>query len=153
MKLDDKDRQIIRAVQRDGRITNLALAEEVNLSPTPCLRRLRQLEESRVITGYSANVDPKRFGLSLLAFISVSLKEHSKESLQLFESRVLANERIMSCHLMTGSRDYLLQVLVKDLDSYDEFVREELHEIGGIASMDTSIAFSVVKQTAVFPSL
>lgn len=153
VKLDEKDRQIIRALQRDGRMTNHALAEEVHLSPSPCLRRLRILEEAGVVRGYSAKVDAKKYGLSLLAFISVRLAHHSKDAVTNFESRIKYMDEVMGCYLLTGDQDYLLQVLVKDLDGYDEFVREKLHAIGGIASMDTSICYSVVKDTAVFPDL
>lgn len=152
-KLDAKDRHIIRILQRDGRTTNNSLAEEVHLSPSPCLRRLRILEESGIIQGYSAKVDAKKYGLSLLAFISVRLANHTKEAVTHFESRIKFMDEVMGCYLLTGGQDYLLQVVVKDLGGYDEFIREKLHAIGGIASIDTSICYSVVKDTAVFPEL
>jgi len=153
MNLDSKDRQIIRALQKDGRKTNHDLAEMVNLSPSPCLRRLRILEELGVIQGYSANIDQKKYGLSLLAFISVRLDSHTKEKVARFESRIKLIDEILACYLLTGGQDYLLQVVVKDLDSYDDFIRNQLHSIGGIASIDTSICYSTVKHTAVFPDV
>jgi len=150
-KLDAKDRQIIRVLQRDGRATNHALAEEVNLSPSPCLRRLRILEEAGVIEGYNAKVSAEKYGLSLRAFISVRLSIHTKEAVTRFESRIKYMDEVMGCYLLTGGQDYLLQVVVKDLKGYDDFIREKLHAVGGIASIDTSICYSVVKETAVFP--
>ncbi|WP_424987057.1 Lrp/AsnC family transcriptional regulator [Microbulbifer sp. S227A] len=149
--LDAKDRQIIRALQRDGRVTNSDLAEAVNLSPSPCLRRLRILEESGVIRGYSANIDQKKYGLSLLAFISVRLDSHTRENVDRFERRVKRIDEILGCYLLTGGQDYLLQVVVRDLDGYDDFIRNQLHAIGGIASIDSSICYNTVKETAVFP--
>ncbi|ASJ75480.1 Leucine-responsive regulatory protein [Granulosicoccus antarcticus IMCC3135] len=151
--MDSKDRQIVRALQRDGRITNQALAQKVNLSPSPCLRRLRNLEESNVIRGYSAEIDPRKYGLSLLAFISVRLTNHTKETVTNFESQVRLIDEILACYLLTGVQDYLLHVVVKDLDGYDDFIRNRLHSIGCIASIDTSISYSIVKHTAVYPEI
>ncbi len=151
--LDAKDRQIIRALQRDGRITNHALAKEVNLSPSPCLRRLRILEESGVIRGYNADIDPKAYGLSMMAFVSIRLERHTKECVAHFESRVKLIDEILVCYLLTGGQDYLLHVVVKDLDGLDDFIRNRLHAIGGIASIDSSLCYSIVKNTAVFPEV
>lgn len=152
-KLDAKDRQILQALQRNGRITNHALAEEVNLSPSPCLRRLRILEESGVIRGYNADIDPKQYGLSMMAFISIRLERHTKECVSHFESRIKLIDEILVCYLLTGGQDYLLHVLVKDLDGYDDFIRNRLHAIGGIASIDSSLCYNIVKNTPVFPDV
>src|SRR6516164_6527791 len=105
--MDDKDRQIIRELQRNGRLTNQELAEKVNLSPSPCLRRLRLLEEAGIIQGYTALIDQKSYGLPITVFISVRLAQHSKEGVRDLENRVKRIDQILDCFLMTGDSDYL----------------------------------------------
>lgn len=151
--MDSKDRQIIRALQSNGRMTNHDLAEHVNLSPSPCLRRLRALEKSGVINGYSVDVDSTAYGLPVTVFIRVRLEKHTEKVVTNFEKRIRRTENVLECHVMTGLSDYLLKVVVEDLASYEIFVRKHLHPIGGIASIDTSFAYGVVKKTAVFPDL
>jgi Transcriptional regulators len=152
MALDAKDRQILRELQRDGRQTNQDLAEKVNLSPSPCLRRVRLLEEAGVITGYSAEVDPHAYGLRITAFIRISLSRHEADSVQLFEARVKEIDEILDCHLLTGEADYLLKVMVADLDAYEAFVRNRLHTIPGIASIRTSLVYGTVKASRIYPA-
>ncbi len=149
--MDRKDRQIIRALQHNGRMTNQDLAEEVNLSPSPCLRRVRNLERSGAIHGYSVDADGKAYGLPVTVFVRIRLERHSEELVRHFESRIKALEEVLECHLMTGPTDYLLRVAVSGLDSYEDFVRNRIHPIGGIGSMDTSFVYSTVKKTGVFP--
>lgn len=149
--IDAKDRQIIRELQRDGRLTNIELAERVNLSPSPCLRRVRLLEEAGVITSYSANVDPRAYGLTITAFIRVTLQRHEGDTVRRFEEYVQGIEEILDCHLLTGEADYLLRVMVPDLEAYETFVRTRLHAIGGISSMVTSIVYGTVKSSGVYP--
>jgi DNA-binding Lrp family transcriptional regulator len=151
--MDSKDRQIIRALQSDGRMTNQDLAEKVNLSPSPCLRRLRNLEKSGVIQGYSVDVDSKAYGLPVTVFVRVQLEKHTEDAVQNFETRIAKTDHVLECYVMTGRADYLLKVIVADLNDYEAFVRRSLHPIGGIASIDTSFAYGVVKKTAVFPKL
>ena len=151
--LDDKDRQIIRALQINGRMTNHDLAAEVNLSPSPCLRRLRILEESGAIQGYSAEVDAKMYGLPVSNFTRIRLERHNEEDVQRFESRVLAMQEVLECHVLTGSYDYQLRVVAADLEAYETFIRSRIHPIGGIASIDTCFVYSTVKKTSVFPKL
>ncbi|MFN3954033.1 MAG: Lrp/AsnC family transcriptional regulator [Pararhodobacter sp.] len=149
--MDAKDRQIIRELQRNGRQSNLELSERVNLSPSPCLRRVRLLEERGVITGYSANVDPRAYGLTITAFIRITLARHEGDAVRAFEARVQAIDEILDCHLMTGEADYLLRVLVTDLPGYERFVRDRLHAIPGIASITTSFVYGTVKSSPVYP--
>ena len=149
--MDTKDRQIIRALQMDGRMTNQDLADKVSLSPSPCLRRLRNLEKSGVIRGYSVDVDAKAYGLAVTVFVNIKLEKHTEKTIQSFEKRIQGIEEILECHVMTGQSDYLLKVIVRDLADYENFVRRHLHPIGSIASIDTSFAYGVVKKTAVFP--
>src|SRR5262245_55903707 len=149
--IDAKDRQIISELQRNGRLTNLELAERVNLSPSPCLRRVRLLEEAGVITGYAADVDPRACGLHITAFIHITLARHGSDAESRFEERIRHIEDILDCHLLTGEADYLLKVVVADLDAYESFVRNELHAIPGISSITTSLVYGTVKSTRVLP--
>ena len=151
-RIDAKDLQIIRALQQDGRLTNLELAERVNLSPSPCLRRVRMLEEAGVICGYAACVDPKAMGLRITAFIRITLERHDRDAVGRFEARVQAIDEILDCHLLTGEADYLLRVMVPDLEAYEAFVRASLHGITGIRSITTSFVYGNVKSSRVFPA-
>ncbi|CUH99543.1 Leucine-responsive regulatory protein [Leisingera aquaemixtae] len=150
-RMDSKDRQIIRALQRDGRMTNQDLAEAVNLSPSPCLRRVRNLEASGVIRGYSADVDATAYGLAITVFVRIRLERHNETDVQSFEGRVRRMDEVLECHVLTGAMDYQLRVLVPDLEAYESFIRNRIHPIGGIASIDTSFVYGTVKKTAVFP--
>lgn len=149
--MDSKDREIIKALQRNGRLTNQDLAAQVNLSPSPCLRRTRALEEKGVIKGYTAIVDERAYGLPVTALVRIRLNSHTGDVVKLFEKKVHETEQILDCYVITGSEDYLLRVLVEDLKSYEEFVRHKLHNIPGIASIDSSFAYGVLKQSNVFP--
>lgn len=151
--MDAKDRQIIQALQRDGRMTNQDLAETVNLSPSPCLRRLRNLEASGAIRGFSVDVDPEAYGLPITVFVRIRLERHNEEDVRRFESRVQTIPEVLECHVLTGAMDYQLRVVVSGLDTYEDFIRNRIHPIGGIASIDTSFVYGTVKKTAVFPEL
>jgi Lrp/AsnC family leucine-responsive transcriptional regulator len=150
--MDDKDRQIIRALQRNGRATNLDIAAEVNLSPSPCLRRIRLLEESGAIRGYRAIADPRAYGLPVTVFIRIRLERHSAETVAQFEARIRGLDEVLECLLMTGSADYLLRVVVAGLEAYEEFIRNRIHPIDGIASIDSSFVYGTIKNTGVFPA-
>lgn len=152
-EMDQKDRQIIRALQREGRITNQDLAEQVNLSPSPCLRRLRNLEKSGAIQGFSALADAKTYGLGLEVYVRIRLEKHHEDVVQNFERRVSAMQEVLECHMMTGQVDYQLRVLVAGLDAYENFIRNKIHPIGGVGSIETSFVYGTVKKTAVFPDL
>ena len=151
--MDDKDYQILRALQENGRLTNQELSERVNLSPSPCLRRVRQLEKSGVIRGYTALVDQKAYGLPLTVFIRIEMERHSADAVQAFEERIRDIPEIQDCFLVTGEADYLLRVVCRDLDAYERFMREKLHAIPGISSINTSFIFGRVKQSQVLPPL
>ena len=149
--MDSKDRQILRELQGDGRLTNQELSERVNLSPSPCLRRVRLLEEQGVIRGYTALVDQKSWGLPVTVFIRIKLERHGDEAVNAFEQAIIAMPQVMDCWLMTGRSDYLLRVIASDLDDYEHFVRRELQRVPGIASIDTSFAYGSVKHAQVLP--
>ncbi|MBW0145485.1 Lrp/AsnC family transcriptional regulator [Sphingomicrobium sp. B8] len=150
MELDRTDIAILRALQADGRQSNLALAEKVNLSPSPCLRRVRQLEEAGVIRGYTALVDPKAYGLPLTLYVRISLERHARDVVETFEQAIEKLEEVVECHLLTGGADYLLRVVVADLEDYQRFMSEEIHVIPGVASIDTSFALKTVKSSRVY---
>ena len=149
--MDSKDRQILRELQNNGRLTNQELSERVNLSPSPCLRRVRLMEEQGMIKGYTALVDPKAWGLPVTVFIRLKLERHSDEAVNVFEQAISAMPKVMDCWLMTGRSDYLLRVIAADLDDYERFVRRELQRVPGIASIDTSFAYGSVKHAQVLP--
>ena len=152
-QVDDKDRQIIRALQRNSRMTNQDLAAEVNLSPSPCLRRVKLLEQSGALKGYTAEIDAEAYGLPVTVFVRVSLTGHTEKVVQQFEKQISRVDQVLECFVMTGTSDYLLRVVVADLSDYENFVRKRLHPIGGIGSIDSSFVYGVVKKTGVFPML
>ena len=151
--VDNVDRKIVRELQKNARLTNQELAERVNLSPSPCLRRVRKLEEAGILSGYNAKVDQEQYGLPMNVFISVRLNVQNEASIREFEEGVNALDHVMECYLIAGSRDYLMRVVSEDLKSYEHFIRDELTKIPGIASIESSFAFGNVKSQSVFPAL
>jgi Lrp/AsnC family leucine-responsive transcriptional regulator len=149
--MDKTDRNIIRALQKNARMTNQELADTVNLSPSPCLRRVRALEHAGIIRSYTLEVDNEAFGLPVTVFVSVQLEKHTQDVVAHFETKIKEQENVLECFVMTGRADYLLKVVVKDLHDYENFVRHSLHSIGSIASIDTSFAYGVVKKTSLLP--
>lgn len=149
--IDDKDRQIIAVLQANGRISNQDLAEAVNLSPSPCLRRTRILERDGVIRGYTAVIDEQAYGLPVMAFVRIKLQIHSEQSVAAFEAAIQAIDAVLDCYVMTGSSDYLLRVVVGSLNDYEHFIRSRIHPIPGVASIDTSFAYGNVKRSTVLP--
>lgn len=148
--LDALDCRILTELQENGRMTNQQLSEQVGLSPTPCLRRLKQLESTGVITRYVALVDPQAVGLSVTAFVRVRLDQQDDRHLAVFEEAVGGFPEVMECYLMTGDADYQLRVLVRDLGSFEDFLRHKLTKIPGVAQLTTSFALRpVVYKTAV----
>ncbi len=147
--MDDKDREILRHLQDNARLTNAELADRVNLSPSPCLRRVRRLEAEGVILRYATIVDPRRAGLAVSIFVSVSLARQDKASLSEFESIMQARPEVMECYLMTGTSDYLLRVVVPDLAAYETFLSDHLTSVGGVANIQSSFALKeIVHRTA-----
>jgi Lrp/AsnC family leucine-responsive transcriptional regulator len=147
--LDPIDRRILAEVQRDGRVTNQDLSERVGLSPSPCLRRLRRLEADGVIARYVALVDPIAVGLPVTAFIRVRLHQQDDRHLALFEAAVAGFAEVMECYLMSGDADYQLRVLVESLGAFEDFLRQKLTRIEGVAEVTTSFALRpIVYKTA-----
>ena len=137
--LDKIDRQILALLRENARISNLELAESVNLSPTPCARRVKQLEDSGVITGYSVTTDPRILGYHLSVYIAISMDKHTAERFSNFEKKLREFPEVVSCSIVTGrSEDYLIKALVKDMAHYEEFLLHRLNRIEGIAQVHTS---------------
>lgn len=147
--LDSIDRRILDHLQIDGRMTNHMLAERVGLSPSPCLRRVRQLEVEGVISGYVALLDPSAVGLSVTAFVRVRLDQQGDRHLGAFERAVTALPEVMECYLMTGESDYQLRILVRSLGEFEDFLRHKLTPIEGVAQVTSSFALRpIVYRTA-----
>ena len=150
-KLDSIDRRLLVALQNDGRLTATELAERAGLTTSPCLRRLRRLEDTGVIRGYAALVDQKKVGLPVSVFVSIKLERQREEDLNRFEEAVRRCPEVVECYLMTGQRDYLLRVVARDLADYERIVKETLTRIEGIASIESSFALSQVKHSNALP--
>ena len=151
MKLDAIDHKILAALQADGRLSNVELAERVGLSPSPCLRRVRLLEEAGVINRYVALVDQRAVGLPVSVFISIKLERQHEEDLDKFEAEVSGYPEVLECYLMTGSRDYLLRVATRDLSAYERFLKTKLTRVENVASIESSFALKQVKYTNSLP--
>lgn len=149
MELNAIDRNILAQLQADGRMTNQNLSEQVGLSPSPCLRRVRALEESGVIAGYVALVNPDAIGLSVTAFVRVRLDQQDDKHLTEFEAAIARFPEVMECYLMTGEADYQIRVLVGSLMEFEDFLRHKLTKIRGVSQLTTSFALRpVVYRTA-----
>lgn len=149
--MDDKDFKILSELQQNGRLTNQELSERVALSPSPCLRRTKLLEDAGIIRGYTAVVDQKAVGLSVTAFVQIKLERHGDELVAHVEKAIENMPNVMDCWLMTGDADYLLRVVTADLDSFERFVRGSLQKVPGIASISSSFAYGRVKRSRVLP--
>ena len=150
-QLDVTDWRILARLQDEARISNVDLAHAVNLSPSPCLNRVRALEERRVISRYVTLLDPLKIGLTVSVFIQVSLEKQMRNALDTFEASVLAREEVMECYLMTGDADYLLRVIVSDVQSLERFIVDYLAKIPGVASIKSSFALKQVKYKTALP--
>ena len=149
--LDSTDRKILNALQVDSSISNVELAKRVQLSPSPCLARVRALEAQKLIRSYVALLDPQRLGLHLNVFISISLKQQSRKALQAFEERVCLREEVMECYLMTGESDYLIRVAVADIPALEHFIMEQLTPISQVEKIRSSFALKQVKYKTALP--
>lgn len=149
--LDEIDVRILDHMQGDARLTNVELAERVGLSPSPCLRRLRKLENDGVIQGYMTFVDQTKVGLPVSVFVSVALREQSETALEEFEASVAALPEVMECYLMTGTSDYLMRVVTRDLADYERFLKNHLTRIPAIASIQSSFALKQVTYRTALP--
>ena len=150
-RLDDIDRKIIDALQGDGRMTAQQLADQVGLSPSPCARRVRIMEDLGVITGYAALIDQDLVGLPISVFASIKLERQRESELERFNTAIARWPEVVDCYLMTGQRDYLLRVVVRDLHAYDRFLKEKLTRLDGVASIESSFALAQIKRSNRLP--
>ena len=149
--LDNTDRRILRVIQEEARVSNSELAERVGLSPSPCWRRVRTLEENGVIERYVTLVNAKAVGLPINVFATVTLEKQAESALELFEKAVKKRPEVMECNLMTGEFDYLLRVVVPDLAAYERFLMDHLTRIKGIASIKSSFSLKQVSYKTALP--
>lgn len=149
--IDRTSLRILELLQRDGRLTNAELAQRVSLSPSPCLRRVRQLEETGVIREYVARLDPWRVGLGLQAFVTVTLEKRREAQMQTFHSAMQAAPEVLSCFALTGEMDYLVHVVAEDLEHFSRFLMQRLLRLDGVANVKSSFVLHAVKDSTVLP--
>ncbi|MCB1672532.1 MAG: Lrp/AsnC family transcriptional regulator [Gammaproteobacteria bacterium] len=152
MKLDKIDLKILREMQRDGTITNLELAEQVGLSPSPCARRVKQLEESGIIDRTVTLLNPSQLGLKLIALIQIAMDRHTPDRFEEFERQVAGYPEVVECSLITGqSADYLLKVIVPDMEYYQEFLLNKITRIKGVSDVHSSFIMRQVIHSTELP--
>lgn len=144
--LDSIDRRLLSALQREGRITNVDLATRVGLTAPPCLRRVRALEQAGVIRGYHADLDPAKLGFSITVFAMVSLKSQAEDALRQFEDHMRTLPEVRECHMLNGEIDFILKIVSKDLQSFQEFLTSKLTPAPNVASVKTSLTIRTAKQ-------
>ncbi|MDJ0739767.1 MAG: Lrp/AsnC family transcriptional regulator [Gammaproteobacteria bacterium] len=152
MRIDSYDRRILDVLQREGRISNQDLAERIGLSPSPCLRRVRALEQAGVIAGYRAVLDAGSLGLTLLALIHISMDRHTPERFANFEDKVAALPEVLECLLITGQEaDYQLKVIVRDMEAYQALLLNKITRIDGVSGVHSSFVMRRVVDTTALP--
>jgi Lrp/AsnC family leucine-responsive transcriptional regulator len=151
MKLDRFDAKILDALQRDGRLSVVDLAELIGLSPTPCARRIKALESDGAIEGYAAVLNPARVGLAVLAIVQVKLTEHTDETVARFEREIERMDEVTKCLAMTGSYDFILEVYGKDLEALSNVVLKKLIRVPNVRDLQSSVVLQTIKRTARIP--
>lgn len=137
--IDDTDKQLLRLLQTQARMSITELAERVNLSATPCARRIKRLEEAGIITGYHTQTDAQKLGYPLAVFIAISMDRHTADRFEHFEDKIQSFDEVVSCSIVTGrTEDYLIKVRVRDMAHYEEFLLHRLNRIEGVAQVHTS---------------
>lgn len=149
--LDRTDRRILEQLQRDGRLSHVELAERVGLSPTPCTRRVRRLEKAGIIRGYAAILDPKRVGQNVGAYIQIKLDRHTDDVIERFRRTLEERPEVVAAHAMTGEMDFLLHVVVPDLDALGQFTLHQLLKLPGVRDVRSSLVLETLKSSARVP--
>lgn len=144
--LDRIDRMLLARLQSEGRITNVELATRVGLTAPPCLRRVRALEEEGVIRGYHADIDPQKLGYAITVFAMVSLKSQAESDLRQFEEHVSGLTEVRECHMLNGEIDFILKIVARDLQNFQEFLTSKLTPAANVASVKTSLTIRTSKQ-------
>jgi Lrp/AsnC family transcriptional regulator, leucine-responsive regulatory protein len=151
MKLDRFDAKILDALQRDGRLSVVDIAESIGLSPTPCARRIKALESEGAIEGYAAVLNPALVGLAVLAIVQVKLSEHTDETVARFEREIQLMDEVTKCMAMTGSYDFILEVYGKDLEALSNVVLKKLIRVPNVRDLQSSVVLQTIKRTARIP--
>jgi Lrp/AsnC family leucine-responsive transcriptional regulator len=151
MEFDRFDAKILSALQRNGRLSVVDLAESIGLSPTPCARRIKALESSGAIEGYAAILNPVRVGLEVLAIVQVKLTEHTDESVARFEREIELMDEVTKCFAMTGTYDFILEVYGKDLDALSNVVLKKLIRVPNVRDMQSSVVLATIKRSTRIP--
>jgi Lrp/AsnC family leucine-responsive transcriptional regulator len=149
--IDGIDKKILDLLQDNGRITNAQLAKEVGLSPPPMLERVRKLEKNGIIRKYVALVDPKKLNRGTVAFVAVSLRFHRQDDIQEFVIEIQKFPEVLECHHIAGEEDYLLKVIIRDIEEYERFLREKLTRFSGISRIKTYFILNTLKQETKIP--
>lgn len=150
-KFDDIDMQILRELQENGRMTNVELADRVGLTAPPCLRRVRSLEEAGIIRGYHADLDSNALGYSITVFAMVSLKSQAESDLKSFEEHIANLPEVRECYMLNGEIDFILKVVARDLQSFQQFLTSQLTAAPNVSSVKTSLTIRTSKQLAGIP--
>ncbi|NNG62649.1 Lrp/AsnC family transcriptional regulator, partial [Pseudomonas fragi] len=145
------DARILAALQQDGRTTNQTLADGIGMSASPCWRRVRQLEEHKVIQGYRAVLDRRKIGLGVLVFVRVTIDRHSEVEARKFEQEVMALEDVVACYSIGGDADFLLQVVSRDLDTFADFAMSVIRRLTGIKEMQSMFVLKEIKPFVAWP--
>ena len=145
------DAKILAALQQDGRTTNQTLADDIGISASPCWRRVRQLEEHKVIQGYRAVLDRRKIGLGVLVFVRVTIDRHSEVEARKFEQEVMALEDVVACYSIGGDADFLLQVVSRDLDTFADFAMSVIRRLTGIKEMQSMFVLKEIKPFVSYP--
>lgn len=143
--------KILALLQNDARITNQTLADEIGMSASPCWRKVRKLEDDKVIQGYRAVLDRKKIGLGVMVFVRVSIDSHSETQARKFELEVMALDAVIACYSIGGDADFLLQVVAQDLDDYADFSMGVLRRLPGIKEMQSMFVLKEIKPLASYP--
>ncbi len=151
MKIDDTDRRILNVLQRNGRVSNAELADQVNLSASACHRRVQRLEQDGIIRNYVAMLDPRKIGVPATIFVEITLSTQADEVLEAFEKAVARIPDVLECHLMAGSADYILKVVAENTDDFARIHRQYLTRLPGVAQMQSSFALRTVFNTTALP--
>lgn len=151
MALDKTDLQLLALLQSNGRLSNAKLAESLSISETPCWRRLKKLEEEQFISSYQANLDRRKLGFGVMAFVQISCTSHDEVSTQKFEQIINESDNVLACHNTTGEADFMLQVVARDLDDYSVFVEKTLRRLPGVAAIRSNISLREVKASTRLP--
>ncbi len=149
---DRTEKHILRLLQEDGRLSNVALAERIGRSESPTYRRVRQLEEDGVITGYAARVDQRKLGLDVTAFVQVTMERQPDSATESFHACVAAEDHIIECHAMSGSHDYLMKVVARNIDHFSEICMQRILKFPGVQHVESSFSLKEIKQTLVLPA-